>query len=393
MTTSGSPLFPHTRASRRSCRTARSVATRNYDDAGLHSVAKRWSAAVSLFGTIFFLAVFLVALPVLLVVAFFLTLFEFVRWALGSDPIVVGEEGRDDDIVLVMPGTCAYVFWQLGMVQYIAENFDTSNVRLAGVSSGAIASCLLLHLEAAAAKGAEVTACERVRHCAQELFAKVEELCLPVLTWPMGFLARLGGILETLAADVTPTDLASANRRLRIGARRLSWFPLPALVPQVISQFNDTSDIANAVLASSTVWLIVKAMPVTFVRQLGIYCSDGVNPFSFFCFFEYAVQACKGLTARAAPKQTWTGLGFIYAVWNCGVMREMLPRRGRHIWVTPTVGGHLDIRYALRLSSWFLAEQWESGYRHAAELDAEGYWAPLSRRQRESPLESTAKGG
>lgn len=32
---------------------------------------------------------------------------------------------------LVLPGTCAYLFWQLGMIQYLCEHFDTRGVKLA----------------------------------------------------------------------------------------------------------------------------------------------------------------------------------------------------------------------------------------------------------------------
>ena len=39
------------------------------------------------------------------------------------------QDARDEDVVIVMPGTCAYVFWQIGMVQYLAEHFDTRHAK------------------------------------------------------------------------------------------------------------------------------------------------------------------------------------------------------------------------------------------------------------------------
>ena len=112
---------------------------------------------------------------------------------------------------------------------------------------------------------------------------------------------------------------------------------------------------------------------------IGASCSDGVNVFSFWCLLEYRrhvrsgnntdnasnhndttttttnndnnTNDNKGLAARTAPEHTHSGgysLDRMWAVWNCSVMRPLLPRRGRHLWVTPTVGGRLNPLLALR---------------------------------------------
>jgi len=91
------------------------------------------------------------------------------------------------------------------------------------------------------------------------------------------------------------------------------------------------------------------------------------------------------------PSYLVNGLDIFYALWNCGAMRVMLPRRGIHLWVSPTVGGHLEIQHSLHVSGWWGAEQWQRGYIHARELDAQGYWNALPRRKGHSDTGTDAR--
>ncbi|CAE8641117.1 unnamed protein product [Polarella glacialis] len=266
------------------------------------------------------------------------------------------------------------------MVQYISERFDTRGVKLAGVSSGAIGAVLLLALEEAAARPGPGAASSKVRRRAQEVFKLVERASSPVVKHPLGFLLRLGSVLDKVAAEVIPEKCPEGNR-VRVGVRRVAGGLVPALVPGVVTGFKNREDLKEAVLASSTVWLIVRPWPCRYLACKKWFCADGVNPFSFYCLVEYLLHLRKGLAKRTAPRHTHSGgLDLIYAMWNCGVMKRLLSSRGRHIWVTPTVGGRLDLRYALRVSGWFLAEQWCQGYAHTRDLDAQGYWKYLNRR-------------
>lgn len=258
------------------------------------------------------------------------------------------------------------------MIQYLCENFDTRRLRLAGVSSGAIAAVLLLSLE-------EETSAVGVRRKALEVFALVERVSAPLFGWPLGFLSRLGSLLEEVT-QVLPENCNLCSR-LRVGVRKLALDFIPAAVPAMVTGLKTRESLIEAVLASSTVWLVVRKAPYRYLSLLKAYCSDGVNPFSFYCFFEYLQHRLSSLACRTAPANTHSrGLDVIYAIWNCGVMRVLLPQRGRYLWVTPTMGGRLDLCYCLRFSSWFITEQWRQGYKHARDLDEQGYWNLLTRR-------------
>ncbi|CAE8589401.1 unnamed protein product [Polarella glacialis] len=240
----------------------------DWQDAGILSEAKPWPAALSAGGTVLGLSLLLGALPLLLPLALALTVCEALRDVLGiNDRTVAFEdegEGKDDEVTLVLPGTCAYVFWQLGMVQYISERFDTRGVKLAGVSSGAIGAVLLLALEEAAARPGPGAASSKVRRRAQEVFKLVERASSPVVKHPLGFLLRLGSVLDKVAAEVIPEKCPEGNR-VRVGVRRVAGGLVPALVPGVVTGFKNREDLKEAVLASSTVWLIVRPWPCRYL--------------------------------------------------------------------------------------------------------------------------------
>eukprot|EP00927_Polykrikos_kofoidii_P055364 TRINITY_DN49634_c0_g1_i1.p1 TRINITY_DN49634_c0_g1~~TRINITY_DN49634_c0_g1_i1.p1 ORF type:complete len:390 (+),score=54.59 TRINITY_DN49634_c0_g1_i1:76-1245(+) len=355
-----------------------------WTDAGIISHARPRSPVVNFGGTVVGLSALFVALPALTVLAAFSTFSEAVRHVLGFDPKedeALSKGASAEEITLVLPGTCAFVSWQLGMVQYLCERFDTRGIRLAGVSSGAICAAVILSLEEAAQnEKAGGSPASRVRARAHEIFQLVEKRFAKVTTWPASFIGRLGGVLDECTAECMPSD-CNIGDRLRVGVRRFVASPLPAMVPDVITGFKTREELRSAVTASSTVWLVVRLLPVKYVERLRGFCSDGVNPFSYFCFLEGLLHYLKGFLQRTAPRHTYTGLDAIYALWNLGIMRLLLPRNGRHLWVTPTVGGNLKVAHALHISSWYAAEQWRRGYKHALELDTSGYWNPMPRRE------------
>lgn len=367
-------------------------AAKAWTHAGISSTARPWHPALAFVGTVLGLGLLVAALPILLPLALVLTVCEGLRDLLGLDAKDAAMHGKveasNEDITLVLPGTCAYVFWQLGMIQYLCERFDTRDLKLAGVSSGAIAAMLAVALEEAAVKAPERPA-EAVRARAHEIFRLVEQRSAHLVGWPLGFLARLGTVLDGLAEEILPPNLdySVLSQRLRVGVRRLAYSTaLPALVPDMVAEFNSREDLEDAVLASSSVWLVTRPFPCRYLPRKAAFCNDGVNPFSLYCFVDYLRQMRGGsaacMAARTAPAHTHSGgLDRIYAIWNCTVMRVLLPNRGKHIWVTPTLGGRLDVRFCLRISGWFIAEQWRQGYAHARDLDSQGHWALLCRRE------------
>jgi len=357
-----------------------------YNDAGIPSTAVGWSVATATSGTIVGVVGFGLALPVLLPFAILSTVAEALRHCIGLDTYVTeAEEGDDDQITLVMPGMCTFAFWQVGMTHYLCENFDTRGCKMAGVSSGAICSAMFLKLEKAASAGTRSTAAERVREQAHAIYALLEKRLEPVATWPCAFVCRLGGVLDALVDDILLEDFADdaeivrIGNRIRIGFRRLAGGAVPALVPDTVNSFSNATDLITSMSVSGHVGIMVRPTFLAFFARKNAYCSDGVNPFSFYCFIDYWLQRRRGIQERTAPSYCQNGLDVIYALWNCGAMRVLLPRKGKHLWISPAVGGKLDVRNSMRVSDWWAAEQWRLGYAHAKELDAMGYWNDLPR--------------
>jgi len=361
-------------------------------DAGISPKAKGWSALRGIVELVLGIALLVFLILLVIPLALFLTSFEVLRELLGLDrrrPESI--QGEESQVTLVLPGTCAYLFWQLGMIQYICEHFDTRNAKLAGVSSGAISAAMLLQMEeigAAAAMSCDSNdsgrcAAEAVRRRAHEIFAIIEERSAKVMQSPLSFWCRLGSLMEDLAPTLLPEgDTIALGSRLQIGVRRLATDRfIPAMVPDVLSSFTSREELLDSLLASSNVWLVVSLQPCRYVPSLGAFCSDGVNPYSIYCFFDYLWQRLNGQYEISAPKHMHAGIfDRIYAIWNCTVMKVMLPSSGRNIWISPTIGGRLNIMNFLRFSGWFMGYQWQQGYIHARDLDAKGYWQGLSRR-------------
>eukprot|EP00439_Symbiodinium_sp_Y106_P054343 s3130_g7.t1 len=349
---------------------------------------KGWSLAETVIGTLVGLCLLLAVIVLVLPLALILTLLEALRDFLRLDLLPrQDQDGEGEQLTLVLPGTCSYAFWQIGMIQYLCEHFDTSNIKLAGVSSGAIAAVVLLHFEELAAEAASAVepgesgraSSAAVRRRAQELFEFVESST--DLRWPLSFVGRLRKLLEAATSRILPQGVEAASSRLKIGVRRLALGMLPAMVPDVLSSFPGREELQEAVLASSNVWLVVSFLPWRWLPGTGALCSDGVNPFSLFCFYDYARQLWSRDCQTTAPSHMHGGiLDRIYPIWNCTVMKALLCPKDRHIWVSPTVGGRLDVKNLLRFSNWFIGHQWQEGYSHAKDLDAAGYWDELTRR-------------
>ncbi|CAK9041436.1 Hypothetical protein SCF082_LOCUS23945 [Durusdinium trenchii] len=301
-------------------------------------------------------------------------------------------DAEESGVTLVLPGTCSYIFWQLGMIQYLCEHFDTRSAKLAGVSSGAVSAVMLLHMEeiaqkaAAAEKDSEnagLAAAAAARQRAQEVFEIIEGKTAELMRTPLSFFGRLGQLMEDLAPRVLPEgDAIALGSRLQIGVRRLATGVVPALVPDVVGSFTSRDELLDGVLASCNVWLVVRLHPCRFLPSLSAFCSDGVNPYSLYCFWDYLCQRLTGQAEISAPHEMHGGiLDRIYAIWNCTLaVKVLLPSSGKRLWVSPTVGGRLNVMYLLRFSGWFIGEQWQQGYAHARDLDARGYWQALPRR-------------
>lgn len=191
--------------------------------AGTASSIKPWSWSVTISGSVLGVVLFIAAFPLLLTFALTLTLLEALRHAFALDPYAMDSRaGADEDVTLVMPGVCGYVLWQLGMLHYLCERFDTRGAKLAGTSSGAVGAVFILALEEAASGAATGRdAAERVRHRAQGVFACAEQHLATVTKWPLGFLFHLGSVLDAVVAQFAPAD-AAVGHRVRVGLRRLS---------------------------------------------------------------------------------------------------------------------------------------------------------------------------
>ena len=190
--------------------------------------------------------------------------------------------------------------------------------------------------------------------------------------------------LELLDESLPRDDAAFRTDRILIGLRRWTWTPLPSLAPAVSQRFTDRLDFTRAALASANAPPIASLRPA--IRYAGAWCADGVNAFSLWCAVPYMCAVMRG-AAVAAPRETVNGAAalpwnHIYAAWNWPVLDHVLSMtRGRRYFVTPTAGGHVDLSRLLLVSRRWVATLWADGYRHAAALDAGGYFEGLAPRR------------
>ncbi|CAJ1364988.1 unnamed protein product [Effrenium voratum] len=254
---------------------------------------------------------------------------------LDAKPKAPLEEGR---VTLVLPGTCSYVFWQLGrMIQYLCEHFDTRSAKLAGVSSGTVGAVMLLQLEemvAAAADSDSAGVAAAVRQRAHQIFGIIESKAAQNMASPTAFVGRLGTLMDILAAELlSEGDYSALSSRMRIGVRRLATGFVPAMVPDVITSFSTREELLESVMASCNVWLVVRFKPWRYVPSLRAFCNDGVNPFSFHCFFEYLYDLRSEMRGVIAANHRHGGAwAKLYTVWNYQVMKAPLSVGGRQKW-------------------------------------------------------------
>eukprot|EP00971_Amphidinium_carterae_P221572 4398220-Amphidinium_carterae.1 len=144
-------------------------------DAGIVSTAEPWSLCTTVAGVLLgSICAIAVSLPVVLLMVT-QTVFDTLFWLMHQTTDAPPAIASDDQVVLVLPGTCSYAFWQFGMLQYICEHYDTRAARIAGNSSGAIGAVLILLMERAAEKAkSPADVVKRIRACAQDLFQRGE---------------------------------------------------------------------------------------------------------------------------------------------------------------------------------------------------------------------------
>ena len=58
----------------------------------------------------------------------------------------------------------------------------------------------------------------------------------------------------------------------------------------------------------------------------------------------------------------------------------------RHIWLTPTVGGHIDLLRVLLVSGPWVFQLYQQGYEHALALDHQNYFEALRERRRSADV-------
>ena len=299
--------------------------------------------------------------------------------------------------VLVYPGTCTWVFHQMGMTLYLVEHYKTEGLRVVGVSSGAVCAAVMCGLEQAAAGAASpAAAATAVLRKGDELWEAFEVLAAPQLCHPTSWFGRLGPVLGAFLRAALPESCAPAGDRVTVGFRRLSMWPVPHLQPAAASGWRSKAEFIDGVLAACNVFPVVSSSPVRRFRN--DWCSDGVNPFSLWgSLGEYALQLLSGRAATTCPAQLFGGrlLEWIYAAWNAAAMDVLLPQQSAtrapagtdnpkpssSIWITPGGDGeHLHMRYLLDLSLPRARLLWKTGYRHARELDVAGHFRALTPR-------------
>ena len=349
-----------------------------WHSAGVETTALAWTWRACAVAALWCGLYVVVLLPALVVYTVVCTFLDAVAAVVSRTPAPAPLR-RDARPELVFPGTCTWVFWQLGMVQYLVERYDLRGVRVVGTSSGAVAAAAIMLLEHGDPSAAEV------RKRAQRLHASLDTKLERITGHPLAYVGRLDGVMAELLDESLPRDDAAYRTdRILIGLRRWTWTPLPSLSPTVSQKFSGRADFARAALASANAMPVAALRPA--IRYAGAWCADGVNAFSLWCAVPYLCAVMRG-AAVAAPRETVNGAAalpwnHIYAAWNWPVLDHVLSMtRGRRYFVTPTAGGHVDLSRLLLVSRRWVATLWADGYRHAATLDAGGYFEGLAPRR------------
>ena len=118
-----------------------------WSSAGVETTARSsWSWRACAIAALWCGLYVVVLLPALVVYTVVCTFLDAVAAVVSRTPAPAPLR-RDARPELVFPGTCTWVFWQLGMVQYLVERYDLRDVRVVGTSSGAVAAAAILTLK------------------------------------------------------------------------------------------------------------------------------------------------------------------------------------------------------------------------------------------------------
>ena len=104
-----------------------------WDSAGVETTARSWSWRACAVAALWCGLYVVVLLPLLVVYTVVCTFLDAVAAIVSTTPEPASLR-RDARPELVFPGTCTWVFWQLGMVQYLVERYDLKDVRVVGTS-------------------------------------------------------------------------------------------------------------------------------------------------------------------------------------------------------------------------------------------------------------------
>ena len=273
---------------------------------------------------------------------------------------------RDQRPCLVFPGCGCYVFWQLGMVQFLVERYDLRGVKIVGNGSGAVCAAAILAMESGVPGYPPPAACvvrKRARAMQKQIDQKIDTV-------------RLSQILRTLLEEHLPSSdhLSLGHDRIAVGMRTLQCRPLPCLYPSFCSQYRSREDFAQVVVAASaTAPGIASWKPFRSLRT-GV-ASDGVNALSLWSLVTYALAlVCRKASAplKAHP------LSSLVAAWNFPVLNLIFARSSTcpaRVWVAPTPSVLLHRFVAPSRAQ--AASLWSRGYEEGRRLDAKGAFGEL----------------
>ena len=173
-------------------------------NAGVETTARAWSWRACAVASLWCGLYVAVLLPALLVYTVVCTFLDAVAAVVSRTPAPAALR-RDARPELVFPGTCTWVFWQLGMVQYLVERYDLKDVRVVGTSSGAVSAAAILLLEHGDPSAAEV------RKRAQRLHASLDNKLERITGHPLAYVGRLDGVMAIDARRGTPRRMRSPS--------------------------------------------------------------------------------------------------------------------------------------------------------------------------------------
>ena len=226
---------------------------------------------------------------------------------------------RDQRPSIVFPGCGCYVFWQLGMTQFLVERYDLRGVKIVGNGSGAVCAAAILAMESGVPGYPPPAACV-VRKRARAMQKAIDQSIDSI---------RLSQILRTLLEEHLPSSdhLSLGHDRIAVGMRTLQCRPLPCLYPAFVSQYRSREDFAQVVVAASaTAPGIASWKPFRSLRT-GV-ASDGVNALSLWSLVTYSIAlVCRKASAplKAHP------LSSLVAAWNFPVLNLIFARCARGV--------------------------------------------------------------